>query len=108
MSHLTGDLTVIRNKIINNELEDGFMTEQQKQSILDLYDLAKKYNVSNTDTRKQQLIYHIMLLKNQKNIVLILFGNGYLINTNELVWEMEFPAFLLNFGLIGFALYMVN
>ena len=107
VSHLTGDLTVIRNKIINNELEDGFMTEQQKQSILDLYDLAKKYNVSNTDTRKQQLIYHIMLLKNQKNIVLILFGNGYLINTNELVWEMEFPAFLLNFGLIGFALYMV-
>ena len=39
--------------------------------------------------------------------MLIIFGNGYLINTNELVWEMEFPAILLNFGLVGFLLYMV-
>jgi O-antigen ligase len=38
---------------------------------------------------------------------LILFGNGYLINTNELVWEMEFPAFAFNFGLIGFTLFML-
>ena len=103
---MTGDLTSIRNRIINNELEEGFMTEQQKQSILDLYDIAEKYNISNTSTRMQQLIYHCMLVRNQKNIVLILFGNGYLINTNELVWEMEFPAFLFNFGIIGFGLYM--
>lgn len=106
VSHLTGDLTVIRNKIVNNELEENFMTEAQKQSILDLYDIAKKYNVSNTNTRAQQLIYHCMLVKNQKNPILILFGNGYLTNTNELVWEMEFPAFIANFGIIGFALYM--
>ena len=107
ISHLTGDLTAIRNRIVNNELEEGFMTEQQKQSILNLYDIAEKYNISNTNTRMQQLIYHCMLVRNQKNIVLILFGNGYLINTNELVWEMEFPAFLFNFGIIGFLLYMV-
>lgn len=107
VSHLTGDLTVIRNKIVNNELEEGFMTEAQKQSVLDLYDYAEKYNVSNTNTRMQQLIYHCMLVKNQKNPLLVLFGNGYLINTNELVWEMEFPAFILNFGIIGFLLYMV-
>lgn len=105
-SHLTGDLTAIRNKIVNNELEENFMTEAQKQSILDLYDVAGKYNVSNTNTRAQQLIYHCMLIKNQKNPILILFGNGYLTNTNELVWEMEFPAFIANFGIIGFALYM--
>lgn len=106
VSHLTGDLTTIRNKIVNNELEENFMTEAQKQSIIDLYDTARKYNVSNTNTRMQQLIYHCMLIKNQKNPVLILFGNGYLTNTNELVWEMEFPAFIANFGIIGFALYM--
>lgn len=106
VSHLTGDLTTIRNKIVNNELEENFMTEAQKQSILDLYDTARKYNVSNTNTRMQQLIYHCMLIKNQKNPILILFGNGYLTNTNELVWEMEFPAFIANFGIIGFALYM--
>ena len=106
ISHLTGDLTVIRNKIVNNELEDNYMNEAQKQSVLDLYNIANKKNISNTDTRKQQLIYHMQLVKNQKDIVLILFGNGYLINTNELVWEMEFPAILFNFGLIGFILFM--
>ena len=106
-SHLTGDLTAIRNKIVNNELEEGFMTDAQKKSILDLYDVAKKYNISNTNTRMQQLIYHCVLVKNQKNLLLILFGNGYLINTNELVLEMELPAFLLNFGVIGFCLYIL-
>ena len=107
VSNLTGDLTTYRNKIINNEIDDDFMTQAQKQSIIDLYDVAKKYNVSNTNTRIQQLIYHVMLVKNQKNVLLILIGNGYLINTNELVWEMEFPAFLLNFGIVGFMLYMI-
>ena len=107
VSNLTGDLTTYRNQIINNNMEDGVMTEAQKQSIVDSYNVAKKYNISNTDTRMQQLIYHCMLIKNQKNILLIIFGNGYLINTNELVWEMESPAFLLNFGIIGFLLYIV-
>lgn len=107
VSHLTGDLTVIRNKIVNNELENDYMSEAQKQSILDLYDISNKHKIKNTNTRMQQLLYHCMLVKNQKNIILILFGNGYLINTNELVWEMEFPAILLNFGLIGFIIYMI-
>jgi len=107
VSNLTGDLTNYRNQIINNNMEDGVMTEAQKQSVVDLYNVAKKYNISNTNTRMQQLIYHCMLIKNQKNIILIIFGNGYLINTNELVWEMELPAFLLNFGIIGFLLYIV-
>lgn len=107
ISHLTGDLTVIRNKIINNELEDNYMSKEQKQSVLNLYNIASKKDISNTDTRKQQLIYHTQLVKNQKNILLILFGNGYLANTNELVWEMEFPAILLNFGIVGFSLYMM-
>lgn len=107
VSNLTGDLTVIRNKILKNELEENFMTEEQKQSIINLYDIAKKYNVSNTNTRIQQLIYNCMLIKNQANFLLILFGNGYLINTNELVWEMEFPAILFNFGIFGFLLYMI-
>ena len=107
VSHLTGDLTRIKNKIINNSLENNFMSEKQQQSILDLNNIANEYNISNTNTRMQQLIYHVMLVKNQKNIILMLFGNGYLINTNELVWEMEVPAILLNFGICGFILYMI-
>ena len=107
VSHLTGDLTSFRNKIVNDELEEDFMTEEQKKSITELYNLAKKYNISNTNTRAQQFIYHCMLIKNQKNFIYILFGNGYLINTNELVLEMEFPSILFNFGIIGFVLYMI-
>ncbi len=107
VSNLTGDLTEIKNAILENKLKDDYMTEEQKQSIIDLYKIAKNNNISNTNTRIQQMIYHCMLIKNQKNVMLIIFGNGYLINTNELVWEMEFPAILLNFGLVGFLLYMV-
>ena len=59
------------------------------------------------DMRKQQLIYNAFLLKNQANPLLILFGNGYMANYRELVLEMEIPAFLFNFGILGFILYFV-
>ena len=57
--------------------------------------------------RAQQLIYNIYLVKNQSNIMLLLFGNGFQANFNELILEMEIPAFLLNFGILGFILYFV-
>ena len=37
----------------------------------------------------------------------MLFGNGYKNQTGELVMEMELPYIIWNFGLIGFALYML-
>ena len=83
------------------------MSESQKQSILDLYNTANKLNVTNNDQRMQQLIYNIALVKNQKNLGLIIFGNGYMANFRELVLEMEIPAFLFNFGILGFTLYFV-
>ena len=43
----------------------------------------------------------------EKNIGLIIFGNGYMANFRELVLEMEIPAFLFNFGVSGFTLYFV-
>lgn len=106
-SHITGDLLKIKNKIDDGTLEEGYMSESQKQSILDLYDTANKLNVTNNDQRMQQLIYNIALIKNQKNIGLLIFGNGYMANFRELVLEMEIPAFLFNFGILGFILYFV-
>ena len=106
-SHITGDLLDIKNKIDKNELEDGYMEEPQKVAILDLYNIANKMKISNNDQRMQQLIYNIALVKNQKNIGLILFGNGYVANFRELILEMEIPAFLFNFGILGFILYFV-
>lgn len=106
-SHITGDLLKIKNKIDDGTLEEGYMNESQKQSILDLYNTANKLNVTNNDQRMQQLIYNIALVKNQKNFGLIVFGNGYMANFRELVLEMEIPAFLFNFGILGFTLYFV-
>lgn len=106
-SHITGDLLDIKNKIDKNELEDGYMSEAHKKSIMDLYNIANSMKISNNDQRMQQLIYNFALVKNQNNLGLILFGNGYVANFRELILEMEIPAFLFNFGLIGFILYFM-
>lgn len=106
-SHISGSLLEIKEKIDKNELEEGYMSEATKKSILDLYQFANKHNVVNNDMRTQQLVYNFYLVKNQNNPLFILFGNGYMANYRELVLEMEIPAFLFNFGIIGFILYFV-
>ena len=78
------------------------MNDAQKQSIMDLYHIANKMKIKNNDQRMQQLIYNMSLIKNQKNTIYILFGNGYMANYRELVLEMEIPAFLFNFGIVRF------
>ena len=83
------------------------MNEFQKESVIDLYNICNKLKIKNNDQRMQQLIYNIALMKNQKNLTYILVGNGYLANFRELILEMEIPAFLLNFGVIGFILYFI-
>ena len=106
-AHVTGSILEIRNKIIEGTLEEGYMSDAEKKSILELYDICNNMQITNNDQRIQQLIYKAMLVKNQKNPVAIIFGNGYLNNFRELVMEMEIPAFLFNFGLIGFTLYFI-
>ena len=106
-AHITGDLMDIRDKIVNKNLEEGYMNEPQKKSILELYDIANKLEIKNNDQRSQQLIYNYLLAKNQKDFRYILFGNGYMANFRELILEMEIPAFLFNFGIYGFILYFV-
>lgn len=105
-AHITGSTLKIKEQIEKNEIQEGYMSEAQKQSIMDLYNIANKLQVKNNDQRMQQLIYNIALIKNQKNILLILFGNGYVANFSELVLEMELVSMLLNFGVIGFLLYI--
>lgn len=104
-THITGDMIAIKEKIDNNTLEDGFMSEAQRKSVIDLYNFANEHEIRNNDMRMQQLIYNMSLVKNQANLLLILFGNGYLANFYEMVLEMELVAMLLNFGLFGFILY---
>ena len=106
-SHVTASILEIRNKIVDGTLEEGYMSDAEKKSFLELYDICNKMEITNNDLRSQQLIYNAMLVKNQKNPLAIIFGNGYFNNFRELLMEMEIPSFLFNFGLIGFTLYFV-
>lgn len=103
--YVTGDILKIYKQIEKNELPEGFMTEPEKRAIVDLCQFAEKIKLSNVNVRAQQLIYNVFLVKEQKNIGLILFGNGFKNQTGELRFEMEIPSLLCNFGLIGFLLY---
>lgn len=105
-AHITGSLLEIKEKIEDGTLEQGYMNEAQKKSILELYDIANKWEIKNNDQRMQQLIYNTVLVKNQKSPIYILFGNGFVANFRELVMEMEVPSILYNFGIIGFTLYL--
>ena len=103
---VTGDILEIYKKIRDGKLEDGFMSDEEKNAIVDLYNFAEKVKLSNVgNLRKLQIIYNVFLIKEQKNIAFILFGNGYKNQTGELVVEMEVPSMLLNFGIFGFILY---
>ena len=104
--YVTGDILDIYKKINNNEMPENYMSEAEKNAIIDLCEFAEKHNISNVNLRKQQFIYNMFLIKEQKNIFLILFGNGYKNQTGELVMEMEVPALLCNFGIVGLLLYL--
>lgn len=106
-AHVTGELMKIKERIENGTLEEGFMNEPEKQSVIDLYNIARDMNLSHTQMRVLQLIYNFRLVKNQSNLIYILFGNGYMNQFYEMVLEMEIPAFLFNFGIIGFILYFM-
>jgi O-antigen ligase len=107
VAHLTGDVLTIHEAIVENTIEEGYLSKAEEKSFLELYDIANKYNLKNNDQRLHQIIYNLLLVKNQSNIGLIIFGNGYLNNFRELVLEMELMSFLLNFGIFGFALYII-
>ena len=102
-----GDVTTIKNQIEAGEISEDYMPKAMQNAILRLYDYAKSTNMENNDMRKQQLVYNIYLVQEQKSLPLILFGNGYKAQFRELVMEMEVPAFLCNFGIFGFTLYFI-
>lgn len=95
----------IYNDIINGTLEEGYISDAQQKAIIDLYEFTKKHNIESNNNRKQQLIYNFFLVKHQKNPIAIIFGNGYNTNLGEMCMENEIPAFILNFGIIGFILF---
>ena len=106
-SHVTGDILKIVDEINNKTIDNNFMSKPMQKSIIDLYNYNNKHEVSNTNMRMIQMVYHTALIKNQKSLILDLFGNGYMTHFYELIFEMEVPAFLYNFGIFGFTLYFM-
>lgn len=102
VSHISGDVLKFKEQIDNNSLNEDVLSGAAQRAILDLYEYANKHNFMNTDRRTQQLVYHIILVKEQKNIFAVIFGNGFLNHLGELSLEMEIPAFLFNFGVVRF------
>lgn len=103
--YVTGDILSLYKQIENGTLPENYMSETEKNAIIKLCEFSKKIKLSNVNLRAQQFIYNIFLITEQKSLSLILFGNGYKNQTGELVMEMEIPALLCNFGLVGFLLY---
>ena len=88
-------------------MDENYMSKSLQQAYLDLYNTANDKQISNTNMRTLQLIYHSNLIKEQNSIPMLLFGNGYMSHYYEMIFEMEVPAFLFNFGVIGFFLYFI-
>lgn len=105
VGHMTGDMLKIKNAILNGTLENAYMSNAQKEAVLDLHEYTTKNNIAGNDTRTQQLMYNIYLVKEQKSIIGILFGNGFEANFREMVMENELASLMLNFGILGFTLY---
>lgn len=106
VSHITGDALAYVREIENGQMDKAFMDFAQQKSLLEMKEAASKLQLSNSNRRVQQLLYHTYLIKNQKSFSRILLGNGYLANYSEMTLEMELASLLYNFGLIGFVLYL--
>lgn len=104
-SHVTGDILKLKEQIEEGKLDENYMPKANQKAILGLYQYANQMKLPLTERRIQQFIYHINLVQEQEEPGLLLFGNGFLTNYPELTLEMEIPAFLFNFGIIGFLLY---
>lgn len=106
ISHITGDALAYVRKIEKEKMDIKFMDQAQQKSLVEMKRTADRLELDNSKRRVQQLIYHTYLIKNQKSISRILFGNGYLANYSEMTLEMELMSLVYNFGLLGFVLYL--
>ena len=103
--HVTKDIEDVHNKIKKNDVPVDYMTTPQKESIKKLYEEANQKQLDSNDNRSQQLIYHINLVKQERDVYKVFFGNGFQTPPGELILEKEFLALIFNFGICGFLLF---
>jgi len=105
--HITGDMYKIKKQIEDGTIEQNYMSKEEQQAVLSLNKIAKKHNLSTENMRTLQLIYNIELANNQSSLIYRVFGNGYVCQYREMILEMELLAIMLNFGILGFILYLM-
>ena len=106
-AHVTGDIMQLVLDIQEGKIPEDYMSKDMQEAYLNLYKIANEKQISNTNMRMLQLVYQTELIKLQDSIPVLLFGNGYMNHFFEMIFEMEVPAFLYNFGIVGFFLYFV-
>ena len=106
-AHVTGDIVDLVEQIKAGTMDPEYMSLDMQQAMLELYDTANEKEIDGTNRRTLQYIYHSSLIKIQNNIPILLLGNGYMTHFYEMVFEMEVPAILYNFGVLGFFLYLM-
>ena len=104
--HVTTGILDIINKIQHNKIGEDFITREAQKAYIKLYDTANELKFNSTNRRAQQLVYNFFLVVEQKSLLKFCFGNGFLLNYAELTLEMEVPALVLNFGIVGASLYI--
>lgn len=104
--HTSGDTSLFVYQIENEYFSEDYMRIEQQNAYLKMYHFANQHQLSSNNMRMQQLLYHWFLVKEQKNIGMIFFGNGYLTSYGEMILEMEIPAIFFNFGVFGFILFL--
>ena len=87
------------------------LSERDKKNIIEFVDTLNKNEVlakiKVNDLRKMQEIYAKIELKNDKNLMIKLFGNTRLKKQGELILEKELLGYYYNFGIIGSILYIL-
>ena len=87
------------------------LSERDKKNIVEFVDTLNKNEVlakiKVNDLRKMQEIYAKIEWKNDKNLMIKLFGNTSLKKQGELILEKELLGYYYNFGIIGSILYIL-
>ena len=87
------------------------LSERDKKNIVEFVDTLNKNEVlakiKVNDLRRMQEIYAKIEWKNDKNLMIKLFGNTSLKKQGELILEKELLGYYYNFGIIGSILYIL-
>jgi len=106
VSHVTGDTMMHVKDIKDNVMSDKYLSKERQKALLSMYNKCNEMELNLSDRRTQQLIYNFYKAKYEHNISYLTFGNGYVNDYGEMILEMEVPALLFNFGILGFLLYL--